>query len=192
MRLYYEKQAEKWEETLPIGNGSLGAMIWGTVKVERLGINQDTLWSGYKRDKNNPNAANYIDQVRQLVFAGKCVDAEKLIEEHMLGEYNESYLPLGDLHIKFHHSKQVTEYKRILDIDHSVACVSYKADGVLYKREYFASYPANAIFIKLTCEVPNLSIDLSFTSQVKSKIVYDMKAIHINGKCPEHVDPNYT
>lgn len=158
MQLYYDKQAERWEETLPIGNGSLGAMIWGTVKEERLGLNQDTIWSGYQRDKNNPNAAKYLEQVRQLVFAGKCVEAEKLIEEHMLGEYNESYLPLGDLKIRFHHSNQITEYKRVLDIDHSVACVSYKENGILYTREYFASYPANAIFINLLFSIKQWSM----------------------------------
>lgn len=191
MELLYKKQAKQWEETLPIGNGSLGAMIWGGVPEERIGLNQDRLWSGYDHDKNNPNAANYLRQVRELVFSENYVKAEEMIRDHMLGEYSESYLPFGDLSLKFLHSDRVTEYKRALDIDHAIAHVSYFADGNQYTREFFSSYPSNAIFVKLTCDKPVMNVEVAFSSLLKSMITLNENAIRIEGKCPEHVDPNY-
>ena len=99
MNLYYDRPADVWEETLPIGNGKLGGMIWGGIQEEIIGLNDDSLWSGYERDKNNPHAFENLSEVRKLVFQGKCYEAECLIQKTMLGEYNESYLPLGNLHL---------------------------------------------------------------------------------------------
>ena len=95
MKLWYVRSAEKWEESLPIGNGSLGAMIKGGTDEEILGLNEESLWSGYYKDKNNPGAAAQLEEVRRLIFAGKNKEAERLIQKSMLGEFNESYLPLG-------------------------------------------------------------------------------------------------
>lgn len=86
MRLYYTKQSSKWEETLPIGNGSLGAMIWGGANKERLGLNEESLWSGYYRDKNNYHAYQSLDKVRQMIINGNYVQAEELISDTMLGK----------------------------------------------------------------------------------------------------------
>ena len=99
MDLYYDHPASIWEETLPIGNGKLGGMIWGGVQEELIGLNEESLWSGYEREKNNPHAFDSLSEVRELVFQGKCYEAECLIRETMLGEYNESYMPLGNLHL---------------------------------------------------------------------------------------------
>ena len=120
LELYYDKPALRWEETLPVGNGSLGAMIWGGVREELLGLNEESLWSGYERDKNNPGASHSLNAVRELVFAGRCAEAEKLIQDTMLGEFNESYMPLGNLHIAYRNLKesdQVGRYRRSLDIE---------------------------------------------------------------------------
>ena len=191
MRLFYTKPASMWEETLPIGNGKLGAMIWGGVLKERLGLNEDTLWSGYYRDKNNHNAAKYLDKAREMILKGEYEQAEKLIEKKMLGEYNESYLPLGDLCIDFNHTDNISDYERILDIENSIATVSYKSEGNTYKREYFASYPAKAIFMKINCDNPVLDLLLSFDSQLQHSAEYKEQGVKIKGRCPEHVDPNY-
>lgn len=191
MKLFYTQPADQWEETLPIGNGCLGAMIWGGVTSERLGLNEDSLWSGYPHDKNNPNAYKYLNKSRELIMNGKYTEAEELIRDHMLGEYNESYLPLGDLYLNFQHNGQVTGYERILDIEHAIATVSYAVDGNNYRREYFASYPSNAIFIRLTCDKPQMNITASFASQIKHEAIYSKALIEIKGKCPEHVDPSY-
>ena len=191
MKLFFTKPANQWEETLPIGNGRLGAMIWGGTSSERLGLNEDSLWSGYYHDKNNPNAAKYLNKSRELIMKGNYAEAEELIRDHMLGEYNENYLPLGDLYFNYQHKKDVTEYERILDIEQSVATVSYTADGNKYRREYFASYPSDAILIKLTCDKPLMSLTVSFDSQIKYEAVCSGDSIKIAGKCPEHVDPCY-
>ena len=127
MELFYQKAAEIWEETLPVGNGSLGAMIFGGVKQEKLGLNEESLWSGYKRDKNRKGAYAYLEKVRDLVFDRHFVEAEKLIQEKMLGEYNESYLPMGNLNIVMDHGEAVTEYQRKLELENAVARVSYQA-----------------------------------------------------------------
>lgn len=191
MKLFYTKPAEKWEETLPIGNGNLGAMIWGGTVREQLGLNEDSLWSGYPHDKNNPLAMQYLARSRELIMKGNYAEAEKLIKEHMLGEYNESYMPLGNLVINFQHDTNITSYKRILDISQSLAVVSYDVGGNHYQREYFASYPSKAIFIKFSCDRPLLDVSVEFTSQIKCDIDYLDNCMEIKGKCPEHVDPNY-
>ena len=191
MKLFFDSPAKQWEETLPIGNGRLGAMIWGDFKKEHLGLNEDSLWSGYYHDKNNYQAAQYLEKSRALVMAGNYVEAEALIRDHMLGEYNESYLPLGDLFLDFEHREEVTKYERILDIKQSVAKISYSVDGNQYTREYFASYPSQAIFIKLTCNQPVMNFSITFDSQLKHNAVYSVGGIHITGKCPEHLDPSY-
>lgn len=191
MILSYHKPATKWEETLPIGNGSLGAMIFGNVTDELLGLNEESLWSGYYQDKNNKEAYIHLNEVRQLVFFGKYKEAEDLIQKTMLGEYNESYLPLGNLYIKFHHKEEVTGYTRTLDVDESIARVSYEVNRVKYKREYFASYPHKAIFIKLTASEPVLEVSVSLSSEIKHTIHYTNTGINMNGQCPEHVDPSY-
>ncbi|HWT74186.1 MAG TPA: glycoside hydrolase family 95 protein [Mobilitalea sp.] len=191
MKLYYTKPATQWEETLPIGNGNLGAMIWGGSTLEQLGLNEDSLWSGYYHDKNNPNAFRYLEKARELIQNGNYPMAEELIREHMLGEYNESYLPLGNLLFHFQHSAEITDYERILDIDHSIAAITYTADGNRYNREYFASYPSKDIFIKFTCDKPIMNLSVAFESQFKNETIFTRDNIKIMGKCPEHVDPNY-
>lgn len=191
MELFYEQAAECWEQTLPIGNGSLGAMIFGGVKQEKLGLNEESLWSGYKHDKNRAEAYEYLGKVRELVFAEKYVEAEKEVQKHMLGEYNESYLPMGNLNIAFSHDERVTDYKRILDLEESLVQVSYKANGVSYKREYFASYPAQMIGMKFQADQPVLELEISFESQLFHKVSADEVGLLIKGQCPEHVDPNY-
>jgi alpha-L-fucosidase 2 len=191
MRLYYTKQSSKWEETLPIGNGSLGAMIWGGANKERLGLNEESLWSGYYRDKNNYHAYQSLDKVRQMIINGNYVQAEELISDTMLGEDTENYLPLGDLFFDFEHSENISDYERILDIDNSMALITYTVDGSKYCREYFASYPHQAIFMRISCDRPVINFSVSFASQLKYEVEYKNEAIKIKGKCPEHFDPSY-
>lgn len=191
MKLFYTKPAMKWEETLPIGNGSLGAMIWGETKRECLGLNEESLWSGYYRDKNNHKASKHLEECRRLVEKEEYEKAEKVIRETMLGEYNESYMPLGNLYFTFNHTEDITNYKRTLDLDHSVSEVSYQTGGHSYTREYFSSYPGKAIFIKLQCDSPALDFKISFESQMVCKTEYTSVGLNIKGTCPEHVDPSY-
>ena len=191
MRLFYTSPAQEWEETLPIGNGSLGAMIWGGTSEEHLGLNEDSLWSGYPHDKNNPQAAHYLNKSRRLIMDGKYTEAEELIRDHMLAEYGESYLPLGDLHFRFSHGDSVSGYERILDIDQAVASIAYTADGCRYTREYFASYPSKALVMKFSCDRARLDFSAVFQSQLQVEASYTQEGIFIQGRCPEHMDPSY-
>jgi len=191
MKLFYTKPASKHEETLPIGNGSLGAMIFGGTQKEHLCLNEESLWSGFKQDKNNYEAFKYLDKARKMILSGEYEQAEKLIQNNMLGEYNESYLPLGDLYFDFHHSESVKNYKRVLDIDNSIATIDYEVNGNNYHREYFASYPSKAIFIKISCDNPVLDISVLYDSQIQYDIQFGEKSVKIKGRCPEHIDPSY-
>src|SRR4051812_4442254 len=110
MVLWYENPANGWTEALPLGNGRLGGMVFGGVTGDRIQLNEDTLWSGYPRDNNNYEAINYLEQARSLIFEEKYLEAEKLIETHMLGAYTESYQPLGDLNLRFKGVDQFTNY----------------------------------------------------------------------------------
>ena len=195
MMLWYEKSAERWEESLPIGNGSLGAMSLGGAEEEILGLNEESVWSGYYKDKNNAKAADCLEEVRSLVFSGKNKEAERLIQNNMLGEYNESYLPLGNLKLKFAYGSgkegKAEGYRRQLDLENAVAQVSYTCNEVHYQREYFASYPAKAIFVLLTADKPVMDFTISFISQLCLAVSAEDGALQVTGRCPEHVDPSY-
>lgn len=195
MMLWYEKSAERWEESLPIGNGSLGAMILGGAEEEILGLNEESVWSGYYKDKNNAKAADCLEEVRSLVFSGKNKEAERLIQNNMLGEYNESYLPLGNLKLKFAYGSgkggKAEGYRRQLDLENAVVQVSYTCNEVHYQREYFASYPAKAIFVLLTADKPVMDFTISFISQLCLAVSAEDGALQVTGRCPEHVDPSY-
>ena len=195
MMLWYEKSAERWEESLPIGNGSLGAMILGGAEEEILGLNEESVWSGYYKDKNNAKAADCLEEVRSLVFSGKNKEAERLIQNNMLGEYNESYLPLGNLKLKFAYGSgkegKAEGYRRQLDLENAVAQVSYTCNEVHYQREYFASYPAKAIFVLLTADKPGMDFTICFRSQLCLAVSAEDGALQVTGRCPEHVDPSY-
>ena len=135
MKLWYRQPAGAWEETLPIGNGRLGAMIFGGVEEEKLGLNEDSLWSGFYYDKNNPGAYEHLLSVREKLFAGEFEQAEDEIREGMLGEHTASYLPLGDLLVHFDVPGKAEGYTRTLDVDQALARVAYTAGGVDFGRE---------------------------------------------------------
>lgn len=191
MKLWYKNPAKEWTETLPVGNGNLGAMIWGDPWKEVLGLNEESLWSGYEKDKNNPQAREYLGKVRELLFAGKPAEAERCVEEHMLGEYNECYLPLGNLEIAIESQGEVKEYRRSLDLDTAVASVEYKTEKGSWKREIFASYPAQAIIMKMEGSCPVSRVEIQLNTKLKMEQEVRKDQLFFQGQCPEHVDPNY-
>ena len=193
LKLWYRQPAVLYEETLPIGNGSLGAMVFGGIERETLALNDDSLWSGFAREKNRPEAKQYLPEVRRLISEGKLADAEQLIQEHMLGEYTESYLPLGELTLDYVYAgRKYTDYRRSLSLSEAIASVSYRVQGVRYTREYFASYPDQAIFARLGCERKDMSVTIGFSSPLKHLVQTSDRELLISGQCPEHVDPPYS
>ncbi len=191
MRLSYSQPAKAWEETLPIGNGSFGAMIWGTAKEELLGLNEESIWSGYEHNKNSNEVFPYIRQVRDYVANREYEKAEEMVQNHMLGEYGESYMPMGNLKLSFDHPQEVVSYHRELDLDHSIAEVSYQCNGIDYKRQYFASYVHKAIFVRLTASMKAMNCIVSFDSLIKHRCETSIDQLNFYGQCPEHVDPSY-
>jgi len=149
LKLWYKAPAAKWEEALPLGNGRLGAMVFGGTKVEKLQLNEDTLWSGEPGVNINKQANLTLDKVRELVFTGKYAEAEQLIESKMVGVDSEAYQPLGDLHIEHLVEGDVTDYRRELDLQTAVALTEYKINDATYRREAFISHPDQVLAIRV-------------------------------------------
>lgn len=191
LKLKYAHPAERWVEALPVGNGRLGAMIFGGVATEHLQLNEATLWSGAPRDWNNPQAKAILPQVRAAIFAGDYVKAGELCKK-MQGPYNESYQPLGDLHLNFGPA-DATSYERSLDLDRAVATVRYTAGGATFTREVFSSYPDQVIVVRLTCDQPG---KIGFSASAASLLRYAVQTegkdtLVLRGRAPVHVDPSY-
>lgn len=154
LQLWYEEPAASWEEALPIGNGSSGAMVFGGTDVARFQFNHDTLWAGEPHDYARKGAVEHLPQIRELLFAGKRGEAEKLAMEQFMSDplRQSAYQPFGDLTIRFPGHEQVDGYRRQLDLNNALATTSYSVDGVKFTRTSFASYPAQAIVIQLQAD----------------------------------------
>jgi alpha-L-fucosidase 2 len=191
MKLQYKKPASVWTEALPIGNGRLGAMIFGGVEKERIALNEDTLWSGYPKDWNNPGAKEALPRVRQLIKEGHYAEAD-VETKQMMGPYTQSYLPFGDLHLAFEHGNKYESYHRTLDLENGLSGVEYEIGGVTYKRELFASHPDQLIVLCLEASEPGA---LTFHARMDSPLRYstesDGQRYRLKGKAPEHVAPSY-
>ncbi|CAI6077437.1 glycosyl hydrolase family 95 catalytic domain-containing protein [Cohnella sp. JJ-181] len=156
-RLWYAQPAKDWNEALPIGNGRLGAMVFGAVSDERLQLNEDSLWHGGPRDRNNPDALPNLPRIRELILAGRLREAEDLALMALTGvpESQRHYVSLADLELRFAPSGGAAgEYRRVLDLRRGVTTVSYVQDGVQYNREAFASYPDQVIAVRVTADRP--------------------------------------
>ena len=156
--IWYRKPAENWNEALPIGNGRLGGMVFGGVQNERIQLNEDTIWAGEKRDRNNPAGARSIPEVRRLLFEGKVKEAEVLAENSILSIPRRlpPYQPLGDLHIRFFGHEFIDKYRRELDLETGIVRVIYQSGDANYTREFFSSAVDEVIVIRLFCDKPGL------------------------------------
>ncbi|MBM3493396.1 MAG: glycoside hydrolase family 95 protein [Armatimonadetes bacterium] len=169
------QNSRAWSRALPVGNGRLGGMVFGGVPIERVQLNELSLWSGWPYDADNPDAARVLPEIRRLLFEGRYADAEKLTYEKLAckgpgsgsgngakGPYG-SYETLGDLRIAFDGHEQFADYRRELDLRTGVASVSYKVGGATFRREVLSSAPARALVVRLTCDRPR---SLTFTASL--------------------------
>jgi len=156
LKLWYDKPAEKWVEAIPIGNGRLGAMVFGRTKGERIQFNEDTIWDGKPHDYTHKGAAKYLPVIRGLLFNGKQREAEELAMREFMSIplRQKSYQPFGDLWIDFHTDGEIRDYRRELDLDSALVTVSYRTGDVHYRREIFASAPDQAIVIHIEADKP--------------------------------------
>ncbi|MHC4507104.1 MAG: glycoside hydrolase family 95 protein [Planctomycetota bacterium] len=154
--LWYRQPARKWVEALPIGNGRMGAMIFGGADAERIQFNEDSLWTGKPQDYQHEGAAKHLGAVRKLLFDGNQREAQALAGRHMMSVplRQQYYQPFGDLMLSFPEHVNVSDYRRELDIDEGVARVRYRTGGVVFTREILASYPDQIIALRVTADKP--------------------------------------
>src|ERR1035437_4687931 len=194
--MWYRKPAAHWMEALPVGNGKLGAMVFGGTETERLQLNDDTLWSGPPQaDWNNPDARQYLPEIRRLLLKEHDYPAANELTRKMQGPYNESYQPLGNLYLTFVNAEGTrgSDYRRELDLETGVIKISYTAGGVRFERTVFSSFPDGVLVVRLTCDKPS---SLSFRAHMDSLLRATSSPVAPNelvlqGKAPVHVDPNY-
>ena len=165
--LWYRQPAKQWVEALPIGNGRLAAMVFGGINVERLQLNEDTLWAGGPYNPANPEAPSALPEARRLIFEGKYAEAERLIGQKMMAKplRQMPYQPVGDFILEFPEVKQVSDYIRKLDLDTAIASVSYQVNDVTYERQVFSSPVDNVIIMRLASSKPGA---LNFTARFRT------------------------
>ena len=181
------KDDSEWLKALPLGNGQLGAMVFGDVNRERVQLNEKTLWSGSHFENDNPEAPKYLGEIRNLLFEGKFREATELTNKTQVclgagsGEGNGANVPfgcyqtLGDLWMDFGNENPFQNYHRELSLEDAIVSVSYEQDGIRFSREYFVSVPANALIVRISadkkgaisCKI-SLSRPERFTTSVKN------------------------
>ena len=187
--LWYKQPADNWNEALPIGNGRLGAMIFGGYKEEHIQFNENTLYSGEPGATfSNINIREGFDETLEMLRQGKHEQVETYIRKNWQGRQAEPYQAFGDLFIRFHTTGEVTGYKRELDISRSLHTVSYMQNGIHFRRETYASFPDQVIVVKIKADKPVLDFEISMSSPHPTADVFasdDMLALQ--GQAPGHV-----
>ncbi|TXG64186.1 hypothetical protein EZV62_011180 [Acer yangbiense] len=197
LKVTFGGPSKHWTDAIPIGNGRLGAMVWGGVASESLNLNEDTLWTGIPGNYTDPKAPEALSVVRKLVDSGKYVEAtEESVK--LTGNSSDVYQLLGDIKLEFDdsHLKYAEKtYRRVLDLDTATVKVSYSVGDVEFTREHFASNPDQVIVTKISGSKPG---SLSFTVSLDSKLHHHSQVNGINqilmqGSCPGHrIRPKFT
>jgi alpha-L-fucosidase 2 len=186
LSLWYRRPAEKWVEALALGNGRLGAMVFGGIDEEQLQLNEDTLWAGGPHDPANPEALRALPEVRALIFAGKYQQAHDLVQKRMMARPMQQapYQTVGSLLLRFPEAKRAQDYRRELNLDEAVARVAYSVGGVRYTREAFVSPVDQVIVLRLTADQPKkLSFSVGMvTPQAASVTTEDSHTLVLSGK----------
>ena len=174
MVLWYRQPAQRWPDGLPLGNGLMGAVVFGGVSHERIALNESTFWSGRPHDYNDPEALKYFPRIRDLVFAGKFREAEKMVDEHFYGvpAAQQAYQPLGDLLLSFEGTGEAGDYRRELDMQTGIAKVTYRIGDALFTREVFVSYPDRVMVVRVSADKPGrVSVQAEFKSPYLDRVV---------------------
>ena len=174
-RLWYDKPAQVWTEALPLGNGRLGAMVYGNPAQEQIQLNEETIWAGRPNNNANPEALEWIPKIRHLVFEGKYKEAQDMATAHVKSKTNQGmpFQPFGDLRISFPGHSRYTDYYRELSLDSAKTVVKYKVDGVTYTRETFSSFPDNVVITRITADKPGKVTFNAFMTSPHSDVMTD-------------------
>ena len=164
LALWYEQPADLWTDALPVGNGRIGAMVFGGTAHERIQFNESTVWTGEPHDYAHKGASKSLQRIRELLWAGKQKEAEDLAMKEFMSDpiRQKAYQSLGDLIIETPGAEKPTNYRRSLDLDTGIATTEFTAGGITWRREVFASHPANTIVVHLTFSKP-----ANFTATLK-------------------------
>lgn len=195
LKLWYTKPADKWVEALPMGNGKLGAMIFGGINEELIQLNENTLWSGGPVRKGmNPDAKSNLPLIRKALLNEEDYSKASLLAQNMQGYYSQSYLPMGDMRIRQNlYGGKATHYTRDLDLNHAVSHTRFTVKNVDYNRKVFISAPDQVMVIEITASKKKmLDLTVSVESLLKKNIAANGdNEIVLNGKAPSNVNPSY-
>ena len=185
MVLWYKQPGAQWHEGMPIGNGYMGAMVFGRVQHERIALNESTFWSGRPHDYNDPEAYRYFEKIKKLVFKDKFKEAEEMVNEHFYGKpaAQQAYQPLGDLLLNFKVTgDSIKDYHRELDMETGVVKISYTDGDVKMTREIFMSYPEHVMVMKISADKPGwLSVEAKLRSHFTEEIIAVDNKLILNG-----------
>ncbi len=190
LKIWFEQPTQKWNEGLPIGNGSLGAMVYGTPAQEKICLNEETIWTGEKRyDRDNKNAGpDAIKKIQQMVFEGKYVEAEEFLTKNLLAKRFPTGTMTNQMLANFFVERQgfdsVVNFRRELDLNNAIQTTQFEKDGITYKREFFSSFPGQAMVIKYSADIKGaINLSASIKRNQKTKIDVSDNSIHFS----EHV-----
>ena len=188
LKLWYQQPAKTWVEALPVGNSSMGAMVYGGTSREELQLNEETLWGGGPYRNDNPKALESLAEVRNLIFSGKTMDAQNLIDQTFYtGRNGMPYQTIGSLIIEAPDHENAKNYYRDLDLERAVATTRYQVDGVNFQREVFASFPDRVIIVRFTTDKPGeLNFKVSYDSPLQSTVRKQGKKLVLRGKGGDH------
>ncbi len=182
-RLWYERPAAVWEEALPLGNGRLGAMVFGEPVNELIQVNEDSMWYGGAVDRINPDTREYLPQIRELILKGEIRKAERLMKMAMSGcpDSAHPYQTLGNIHFLFENIGEVKDYRRLLDLDRAVYENTFTADGVSYTKEIFLSSPDDVMVMRIRADKKGA---ITFQTLLRREKFFDgVKKCGTNGIC---------
>ena len=188
LKLWYQQPAKTWVEALPVGNSSMGAMVYGGTLREELQLNEETLWGGGPYRNDNPKALESLAEVRNLIFSGKTMDAQNLIDQTFYtGRNGMPYQTIGSLIIEAPGHEKAKNYYRDLNLERAVATTRYQVDGVNFQREVFASFPDRVIIVRFTTDKPGeLNFKVSYDSPLQSTVRKQGKKLVLRGKGGDH------
>ena len=185
--LWYRRPARNWVQAVPVGNGRLGAMVFGGVNRERIQLNEDTLWAGHPVPRDRVGAHKHLARARQLIFDGKYVEGQALVQKEFMGPRiaPRSYQTLGDLHLDFGKLAEAANFRRELDLDTAIARVTYRAGDATFTREVFATPVHQALVVRLACDKPGrLTLDVQLGRPENGEVtVVGADQLVLNGQC---------